>query len=349
MKGRPFRFPTERGACRVALCILNEKVALCILMRSAALALICLCVSSAWAHVTMEPNSGFAAGSYFATAIKVPHGHSGMYTSSLKLYVPNGIKSAVPEIPEGWNCTITTRQLPVNEHYKSHGYNVTTAPDTILWEAETAGDTVFNDHLLMIVVQFNLGCSFNDNKTASMWQGQHTLWFRVEQHSSSLGGLHEEKTHFWTGTQKDRDDGSSPAWHMTTPPQDPSPYVFFYPSTSCAGGGISWFGRNIPAPAQPDLVRSVQQARSIANEELLEALEDNSVLNLQDLDGLKNDYARAIVISSLALALGALAFGIFLALVCLRIFDKKGFSKLVFTDSMPATKTSRDHVKLDNL
>ena len=322
-------------------------------MRSAALALFCLCVSSAWAHVTMEPNSGFAAGSYFATAIKVPHGHYGMYTSSLKLYVPNGIMSAVPEIPAGWNCTITTRQLPVNERYMSHGSLVTTAPDTILWEAETAEDTVSNAHLLMILVQFSLGCSFNDNKTASMWQGQHTLWFRVEQHSSSLGGLHEESTHFWTGTQKDRDDGSSPAWSATTAPEQPSPYVFFYPSTSCAGGGISWFGRNIPAPAQPDLVRSVQQARSIANEELLEALEDNSVLNLQDLDGLKNDYARAIVISSIALALGALAFGIFLALVCLRIFDKKGFSMLVFTDpisnSMPAIKTSRHHDKLDNL
>ena len=296
----------------------------------------------------MEPNSGFAAGSYFATAIKVPHGHSGMYTSSLKLYIPNGIKSAVPEIPAGWNCTITTRQLPVNEQYMSHGSLVTTAPDTILWEAETAEDTVSNAHLLMIVVQMSLGCSFNDNKTASMWQGQHTLWFRVEQHSSSLGGLHEESTHFWTGTQKDQDNGFSPLWSATTYPVQPSPYIFFYPSTSCAGG-ISWFGRNIPPPAQPDLVRSVQQARSIANEELLEALEDNSVLNLQDLDGLKNDYARAIVISSIALALGALAFGIFLALVCLRIFDKKGFSKLVFTDSMPATKNFSLHDKRDNL
>ena len=317
-------------------------------MRSAALALFCLCVSSAWAHVTLEPNSGFAAGNYFAAAIKVPHGHTGMYTSSLKLYIPNGIKSAVPEIPAGWNCTITTKQLPVNEQYMSHGSLVTTAPDTILWEAETAEDTVSNVHLLMMVVQFSLGCSFNDNKTASMWQGQHTLWFRVEQHSSSLGGLHEESTHFWTGTQKDRADGSSPAWSATTAPEQPSPYIFFYPSTTCAGG-ISWFGRNIPAPAQPDLVRSVQQARSIANEELLEALEDNSVLNLQDLDGLKNDYARAIVISSIALALGALAFGIFLALVCLRIFDKKGFSKLVFTDSMPATKNFSLHDKRDNL
>jgi uncharacterized protein YcnI len=335
-------------------------------MRSAAIALFCLCISSAWAHITMEPNSGFAAGSYFASAIKVPHGHNGMYTSSLKLYVPKGIMSAVPEIPTGWNCTITNRQLPVNERYMSHGSLVTTAPDTILWEAETPDDTVSNSHLLMILVQFKLGCVFNDSSSASMWQGSHTLWFRIEQHSSSLGGLHEESTHYWTGTQRDRADGTSPPWSATTAPEQPCPYVFFYPSTSCAvpagqiapqssaGGGItSWFGRYFPPVEEPDLIRDVQHARSVANEELLEALEDNTVLNLADLDGLKNDYARAIAIASIALVLSALVSVIFLALGCLRIFDKRCFAMLVFTEpitsSMSAIKTSRDHDKHDNL
>jgi len=334
-------------------------------MRSAAIALFCLCISSAWAHITMEPNYGAAAGSYFASAIKIPHGHPGMYTSSLKLFVPQGIMSAVPEIPAGWNCTITNRQLPVNEQYLSHGSLVTTAPDTILWESETPDDTLSNLNLMMILIQFKLGCVFNNSSSASMWQGSHTLWFRIEQYSSSLGGLHEEATSYWTGTQRDRADGSSPPW-SATPPEQPSPYVFFYPSTSCAvpagqiapqssvGGGItSWFGRYIPPAEQPELVRDVQQARSIINEELLEAIEGNTVLNLADLDGLKNDYARAIAIASIALVLSALVSVIFLALGCLRIFDKSGFAMLVFTEpitsSMSAIKTSRDHDKHDNL
>ena len=202
-----------------------------------------LLASSSSAHVSLVPNYGAASGGYFQTSIKVPHGHSGVHTTKMTLHVPRGIVSIKPEQPAGWSVTTTTYELAEEDRYESHGSLVTTGPDKITFEADSLDDALHNDHLMNIGLQLKLGCSFKDqvqddySGSNSVWQGQHTLWFKVDQFSSADDGLnHGDAGHSpWMGALKDDADNMSPSWN---PPSDSGlkacPYLFIYAGSRCS-------------------------------------------------------------------------------------------------------------------
>ena len=170
-------------------------------------------VVSLLTHITLSPNYGASSGMYFMTHIKVPHGQTGMHTVGLELSLPRGIASARPEVPPGWTVNVTTYELSLQDQYVSHGKTVTTAPDKIAWTAGTHTDGISDNNLLYIGLQLKLLCSFDDpvqtdySGSNSIWQGQHTLWFKIEQHLLSQS---ESKTIAWSAALQDRTDGSSP-------------------------------------------------------------------------------------------------------------------------------------------
>jgi uncharacterized protein YcnI len=211
-----------------------------------------LLVSSSSAHVSLVPNSGAASGGYFQTSIKIPHGHKnaqgvGIHTTKMVLHVPKGILSIKPEPPVGWTVESTTYDLAPEDRYTSHGNLVTTGPATITFTAPSLDEALHNDHLMLIGLQLKIGCSFKDqvrddySGSHSIWQGQHTLWFKVDQYSSDGAVTHsDDHTTYdghspWTGALKDNAEGQSPSWN---PPSDSGhkacPYLFIYAGSRCS-------------------------------------------------------------------------------------------------------------------
>ena len=93
-----------------------------------------------------------------------------------------------------------------------------------------------------IGLQTKLLCKFNDpvgddySGSNSIYQGQYTLWFKVEQHSSVIDDCDADgkncvtsKSSMWTCALKDNEDGSSPGWN---PPSESGvkacPFLFIY-------------------------------------------------------------------------------------------------------------------------
>ena len=211
-------------------------------------------IASLPTHITLSPSYGASSGMNFMTHIKVPHGEAGMQTVGLELSLPQGIASARPEVPPGWTVNVTTYELSPQDQYVTHGETVTTVPDKITWTATTHTDGISDNNLLYIGLQLKLLCSFNDpvqtdgSGSQSIWQGQHTLWFKIKQHLLSQS---ESKTIDWSAALQDRADGSSPPWN---PPSDsnlkPCPYLFIHAGDTCewnnSSGGMFWMGFYTP-------------------------------------------------------------------------------------------------------
>ena len=132
--------------------------------------------------------------------------------------------------------------LPEDQWFVSHGNTVKTAPDTIAWTADSFATALDDAHLMNIGLQTKLLCKFNDpvgddySGSNSIYQGQYTLWFKVEQHSAVIDDCDADgkncvtsKSSMWTGALKDNEDGSSPGWN---PPSESGvkacPFLFIY-------------------------------------------------------------------------------------------------------------------------
>ena len=330
------------------------------------LAAAALLVNIVHGHISMVPNYGAASGGYFMTSIKIPHGHGDMHTSKIVLHVPRGIASARPESPHGWSVNITTYDLAPEDRYVSHGTAVTTAPDKIIWTADSLDAALFDDHLGMIGLQLKLLCSFNDpvaddySGSNSIWQGQHALWFKIEQHSSADDALAANHTALWTGALKDNEDGTSPSWN---PPYDSGvkacPYLFIYPGTRCSldhsgeavVGGMNWMGSYLPPAENMGEVLHEQHVIDLATEAALtshETLEglyasgaqlqvttttlDTHASTIDDLAArvaqLEDDN-NTLNIAVGALALAAASLGIITVLCLFRVANKKQFAHSV--------------------
>eukprot|EP00322_Chrysochromulina_rotalis_P028732 CAMPEP_0115846542 /NCGR_PEP_ID=MMETSP0287-20121206/9914_1 /TAXON_ID=412157 /ORGANISM="Chrysochromulina rotalis, Strain UIO044" /LENGTH=320 /DNA_ID=CAMNT_0003300335 /DNA_START=78 /DNA_END=1040 /DNA_ORIENTATION=+ len=301
----------------------------------------------------MNPNYGAETGGYFSTAIKVPHGEHGMHTTSMVLHVPRGVHSAVPEVPPGWSVNVTKYDLLPEDRYTSHGRMVTTAPDKIFYQALTPEAALNNDHLMMINIQLKIGCNFHDmvqsdySGSNSIWQAQHTLWFKMEQHSSVDNSLVTSATSLWTAALMDAPDGASPGWN---PPSSSGlkacPYVFIYAGSRCAidhsgeavTGGMTWEGTYVPPAENRGEVLHVQHVLELANEAALsaqEGLEDtytekhvveSLTARVQSLEG---DEDKNLTIALIALALGALLLGLFTGLCIFRVTAKASFARVI--------------------
>merc|ERR550514_467605 len=140
---------------------------------------------------------------------------------------------------------------------------------------------------MSIAVQLKLGCNFNDQVQAdysgsnSIWNGHHTLWFKIEQHSTTNDALHVNETYLWTGALMDG-NGTSPSWN---PPSASGfkacPYLFIYPGSSCSldhsgeqkVGGMTWMGSYLPEAENQDAVLHEQHVIELATEAALTSQE----------------------------------------------------------------------------
>lgn len=330
---------------------------------STRVSMLAMLVASANAHITMNPNYGAASGGYFMSAMKVPHGEHGMHTSRMVVHIPVGVMSVRPEVPAGWNVTVTEYQLAPEDRYTSHGTQVTTGPSTVIFQAETPESALYTDHLMMVNLQMKMGCSFRDqvqadySGSASTWQGQHTLWFKVDQHSSVTGTLEISATSRWAGALMDTVVGNvstSPGWN---PPSSTGlkacPYIFIYAGTRCSldhsgdavVGGMSWMGAYLPPVANQAAVRSEEHVISLATEAALSAQEgldalyadhatiltmENTISALTTRVGtLEADKNTLLLLAVVALAVGMCVAGSFLGLCCFRLLSKEAFARNV--------------------
>lgn len=107
----------------------------------------------------------------------LPHGSKDLSTSRLQMTVPSGIQAIKPEELPGWTITVHTQKITP---YLSHGKMISTAPSTIVWQADSVEDILHNDHLMVIHFQIKLGCDYNSSSTLnSQWQDEFTLWWPI--------------------------------------------------------------------------------------------------------------------------------------------------------------------------
>ena len=320
-----------------------------------------LLVSSPMAHISMNPNYGAASGGYFMATMKIPHGERGMHSTKFVLHVPRGVATVRPEVPMGWSVDMQMYDLPEDQWFVSHGNTVKTAPDTIAWTADSFATALDDAHLMNIGLQTKLLCKFNDpvgddySGSNSIYQGQYTLWFKVEQHSAVIDDCDADgkncvtsKSSMWTGALKDNEDGSSPGWN---PPSESGvkacPFLFIYAGDGarCTDGdgdptqpGMSWMGKQVePTPNQAE-VKHEQHVINLATEAALDAQEsleaklaaDTDLLATKSaVDDLKARLAKleddnnTLNIAVAALALAATALGVISLLCVFRVSNKK--------------------------
>jgi len=333
--------------------------------------------------VSLVPNYGAASGGYFQTSIKVPHGHSGRHTTKMILHVPRGMLSVKPTKPAGWSVAMSTYDLAEEDRYESHGSLVTTGPDKITFTADSLDDALHNDHLLNIPLQLKLGCSFKDqvqddySGSNSVWQGQHTLWFKMEQFSSADEDLNHDKVSPWTGAQKDDAEGMSPSWN---PPSASGvkacPYLIIYAGSRCSldhsgtpvTGGMDWMNAYVKPAENMDAVLNEQHVITLATEAALDAQESldgvyasgatlltttNTLKGHDsDIDALRARVAKlegdnnTLNIAVAALALAAAALGVISLLCVFRVSNKKQFaysiSGLPIVTNLPTLSATKE-------
>src|SRR2546430_1639017 len=131
----------------------------------AAMAAICLAFShAASAHVTATINDG-AAGSYFQTSFRVPHGCGGSATVAIRVKIPEGVIAVKPQSKPGWTLEIKRRALP-QPIDAGHGVKIVDTVDEVIWRGGPLEDAYYDD--------FGLTMKLPDTA------GQ-TLWFPLVQ------------------------------------------------------------------------------------------------------------------------------------------------------------------------
>jgi hypothetical protein len=201
------------------------------------------------------------------------------------------------------------RVLDENEQYASHGVLQTEAPGRIILIADTHADGVHDDHLLNIDMQLKVGCVFDDRNSNTMWNKEYTLWWEVNQTCTDDAG--NTVILKWNGTQVDGDDGTSPSWSALPRGVLPAPYMFVDPGTRCSidnvdnelQGGLTWFGAYVPPP-----IRVISPTSDSGSPRSSPALDSTT-----------------LVISVVAVAMGAISVAFWTVFICARLRDRKQF------------------------
>lgn len=318
------------------------------------------------AHVTFDPNAGFASGHRWVTKFKVPHGHmkddgTHLITTMIDLFVPKGVRKATPEQLSGWNTTITYRALSEAEQYPSHGRTVKTAPHKITWHAITPEDGLHNLHLLTVTLSTQAGCTFTTaQETATTWNGKTTLWWPVHQYSSHEGTFDNYYVAHWAnvGDWADCEKGTdAPCAHYDNhetgqfgDKQYPCPYTYIHPGSAVRGcdftaeeadadaavtGGMMWLGKYMPHDPNGEDVTDIEHVLDLIGAETshLTAME-GTVKDAHD------DANQALAIAIAGVALATAALGFLFSLCLFRITAKQSFAEIV--SAVPLTSTYAD-------
>jgi uncharacterized protein YcnI len=106
-------------------------------------------------------------GSYFNTALRVPHGCNGSSTTGISVSVPNNVYSIKPEVVANWNLTIQYTNLTIPVIVEGQQINQTVA--NITWSNGLLPNDQFQEFGLQIQLP------------STGYNGTNTLWFPVMQ------------------------------------------------------------------------------------------------------------------------------------------------------------------------
>ena len=300
----------------------------------------------------------------------VPHGTHGFETTKIKFHVPHGVLTVRPEHMPGWNVTIETRAIIP---YTSHGSSVNTAPAVITYTAicldsngdHTTGTCVNSDHggldnthMLNFGLQTKIGCDFGkDTLTgqvtddATIWQDQYAIWWKTEQYVSTPGtndGNSDTDPNrlLWTATASGSESWSANQDFTASPPTRPCPYTFVYSSELCSQTdntgssqvGMRWgASSDVITPAEnQDLVNTEEHVISIVNEAMLdqdEALLAHIEANQARTINTEDDTKIAFTVAIVGMLLGAVSFGVVLAIACFRVARPTEFTRALLSTS----------------
>ncbi|CAO3668127.1 unnamed protein product [Umbelopsis vinacea] len=147
------------------------------------------------AHVTFTVPSG-QPGSYFNTALRVPHGCNGSSTTGISVSVPNNVYSIKPEVVANWNLTIQYANLTSPVIVEGQQINQTVA--NITWSNGLLPNDQFQEFGLEIQLP------------STGYNGTNSLWFPVMQ--TCVNG-----STFWGGI------ANTSSWDQN--PGHPAPHI----------------------------------------------------------------------------------------------------------------------------
>lgn len=152
-----------------------------------------ICCAHVDAHITAQPNEA-AAGTYFETSLKVPHGCNGSSTVAIQVAIPPDVLSVKPQMKPGWQVQMQTRVIdpPLKGE---HGALISQAVSSVQWRGGPLPDSLYDSFGLVMKLPDAAG---------------KTLWFPVVQ--TCENGRRE-----WTEIPT---DGES--WHALS---SPAPFV----------------------------------------------------------------------------------------------------------------------------
>lgn len=111
-----------------------------------------------FAHVSADPAEA-QPGSYFRTALRVPHGCNGQPTTAIRVGFPDGIVSVKAQAKPGWKVQSETKTLlqPVST---GHGKQSHTAPSAVSWSGGSLPDDQFDEFGLVLKLPDAPGTQF---------------------------------------------------------------------------------------------------------------------------------------------------------------------------------------------
>jgi len=105
------------------------------------------------AHVTLETTQA-AAGSYYKTVLRVPHGCSGSATVKLRVQIPEGMIAVKPQPKPGWQLSMTHGDYARTYHL--HGARITSGVREVAWTGGPLPDDQFDEFALMVYLAEDL-------------------------------------------------------------------------------------------------------------------------------------------------------------------------------------------------
>jgi periplasmic copper chaperone A len=99
------------------------------------------------AHVTVNPREA-PAGGFARLDFRVSHGCDGSPTTAIRIQIPSGVVSVVPQNKPGWTVDLVTG--PLEEPYDDHGQLVTDGVIEVAWTGGNLPDGLFEDFGLSV-------------------------------------------------------------------------------------------------------------------------------------------------------------------------------------------------------
>lgn len=95
----------------------------------------------ALAHVTANPDE--ARSPFFTTRFRIGHGCEGSPTTEVRIRIPEGVRSARPEVVAGWEAEVVVGEL--DEPYEDDGETITEGPVEVAWVGGSLPDANFQE------------------------------------------------------------------------------------------------------------------------------------------------------------------------------------------------------------